>query len=393
MIKIDLSNALTPDLKKQLEANTAVTTFDPPPFAEFDDKTLDKVDKFYKSSEFDFFVHIGIGGSCLGAKAIVRAIGNKSKTKFFFLDNIDPETTSEVLDSIKPARTLFYIVSKTGSTLETVSAFLIALKRIKNVSKNVVIATDPSSGYLREFAKENKTTAFDIPPQIGGRFSTLTPVGLVPARFCGADIHKIIDGAKSALKQSVLKDYPLNVAYSFAATSHFFYKQAKNILVFMTYSEALDTLVDLFCQLWAESLGKEGKGQTPLKARGATDQHSLIQLLNEGPNDKLTAFLQVLGPRRDLVVPKDSNDFKHIAGKTLGEILSCEKRGTEQALAKLGRPNFTIDIDTISEKSIGELIMTLEMATLFEAKLLGVNPFNQPGVEEGKRLALKMLKS
>ncbi len=388
-----ISQIISPQLKKMLEKQISIVNTPPPPFAVFDENVTSKIEDFYQrtADKYDYFVHIGIGGSSLGAKALVRALGTKNSPRFFFLDNIDPETTTQVLDSIKPERTLFYLVSKTGSTLETIATWLIAMKKIKNLKKNVIVATGPDSGYLRGLATEKNLVSFEIPRPITGRFSTLTPVGLVPARFCGADIFKIMQGAKRAFETSQSVKYSENTPYTFAVSSYYFYKTKANILVLMSYADALETVVDLFCQLWAESLGKDGKGQTPLKARGATDQHSLIQLLNEGPRDKLIVFLHVEQFRRDLNVPIDSNEFSNLKGKSLSFILNCEKKGTEQALKRTGKPTMTLELKEINEESVGELVFMLQMATFFEGKLLGVDPFNQPGVEEGKKLTLKLL--
>jgi glucose-6-phosphate isomerase len=356
---------------------------------------------------FRNFVQIGIGGSSLGAAAIAGALldrfhNESAEPRLYFLDNVDPEETASLFDRIDPAETLFHVVTKSGETTETLAGFLIALERLRRRSKrpsaHLVVTTDRSKGFLRKFAAAEGIRTFEIPANVGGRFSVLTSVGLFPAAVAGIRIEEIAGGAILADELCSRRDPRENPAAMFALVSHLMdVKRGRPIHVLMPYARALRDAADWFRQLWAESLGKRRGsmhvGPTPVPALGATDQHSQVQLYVEGPQDKLVTFVTLLRYRRDLFIPAavsdPATDFLH--GKSLTDLITAEQRGTEAALVAAGRPNMTIELVQVSPKTLGAFFFFLEMATVFSGRLYRVNPFDQPGVEAGKKAAFALL--
>ena len=358
------------------------------------------------------FVQIGIGGSALGAAAIHTALchrfHNQLSTKdrefrprFYLLDNVDPEETHDLIELLDPKETLFHVVTKGGSTTETMAGFLVALKRLKAAagekwSRNVAVTTDPEKGFLREFAAKEGLRTFDIPSDVGGRFSVLTPVGLLPAAFLGIDPAELLKGAAEMNELCRGTDARENPAFMVALAAHLLdVAHGKRIHVMMPYVRALRDFADWFRQLWAESLGKKPDvGPTPVVALGTTDQHSQIQLYNDGPNDKYVLFLEAGRFRHDDPIPPSLPDdprLSYLYGKKVSEVISAMKSGTATALAKKGRPNATLRVDEISARSLGALFFLFEAATWFAGRLYDVDPFDQPGVEEGKKIARGLL--
>jgi glucose-6-phosphate isomerase len=359
---------------------------------------IDEINEYskYVNSNFENFVVVGIGGSSLGPKAVHTALNNQyyneisGNTKIYFLENIDPDTFEELFEVINIEKTLFNVITKSGGTSETMAKFMILKARLGNLAKtNIVCTTDRENGNLIKIAKEEGYKTFFIPADVGGRFSELTPVGLLPAAISGIDIEKLILGAKSCL------DDNLEEAKEYALIMKEAIEKGKNTLVFMPYSDKLSLLGDWFVQLWAESLGKkvdnEGNvinyGQLPHKSVGAIDQHSQVQLFAEGPNDKIFTFLEVKNFKNQVKIPKIYDEVRGISflgGHTLNELISAEKFATDYALKKENRDTLTIEINEINEEVIGKLIMFFELATVFLGELVNIDPFNQPGVEEGK---------
>jgi glucose-6-phosphate isomerase len=364
---------------------------------------------------FRYILQIGIGGSALGATALYNALGkplarvDRSRSpRLFVLDNIDPEETRAVIDRMDPRETLYHVVTKSGETVETIATFLVFLHQLKaRVGKeyrgHLVFSTDPEKGFLRRLARKEKIQTFDIPPGVGGRFSVLSPVGLIPAALTGIDIRALLAGAARMdpiCSRTRAEDNPAFVA---ALIHHLLdTRRGKTMAVFMPYARALREVADWFIQLWAESLGKKlslaGKvvhaGQTPIRALGATDQHSVVQLFREGPNNKMFVFLEVERFRGDVEIPSlypkdETTGF--LGGQTLGRLLNAEKRGTEVALTEAGRPNYTLHLSTISPETVGGLLYFLEVQTAFAGLLYNINAFDQPGVEAGKRAAFALM--
>jgi glucose-6-phosphate isomerase len=366
-------------------------------------------------SEFDNFIVVGIGGSALGNIALQtslkplywNSLGRKNRKgwlKLYVPDNVDPELISSLLETVNLNRTLINIISKSGTTSECLSNFFIIrdklIKKVgkKKYNKHIIVSTDSKKGYLRELAVRDKFASFVIPENVGGRFSVLSPVGLVSAAFTGVDIGKLLLGARDMDKRCDTDEILKNPAALYAILQYLFYRKGKRISVMMPYSNALYGMADWFRQLWAESLGKESNrkdelvnvGPTPLKALGVTDQHSQVQLYMEGPYDKIITFLSVDKFRKTVKIPQIS-DKHYLGGHTLNELLKFEEEATRLALTQNRRPNCTIVLPEIDEYTIGQLIYLLELATAYAGELFDINTFNQPGVELGKQLTYALL--
>jgi len=261
--------------------------------------------------------------------------------------------------------------------------------------EHIVCTTDMTQGNLIKIAKAEGYKTFYVPSEVGGRFSQLCPVGLLPAAFCGLDIKSLLAGAAAADEACKNPNYMKNPAYIFAILHYIALENGKNISVIMPYADSLKFMADWHSQLWAESLGKkldnDGKivnvGQTPVKALGATDQHSQVQLYTEGPHDKVTVFLGVDGYVSDINIPKTFEDIPSLGflgGHSMAKLLKTQQMATEYALLQAGRPSMTITLPEVNEHTMGQLFYMLEVATAFAGELLNINTFDQPGVEEGK---------
>lgn len=342
---------------------------------------------------FKHFVVLGIGGSALGTRAVWQALGTDIMD-CHVLDNIDPDSLVPFMRKLDIQKTYFCAISKSGGTSETVAQMLYAIELLKGVKKdwqqNFAVITEKNSK-MNEFSVKHGLKTFYVPQNVGGRFSVLCPVGLFPLAVAGNDIDGILQGAAEFLGQS--KKAKNNPAFSFALANHFLMKNGKSQLVLFPYSDRLALFADFAIQIWAESLGKEvnlsGKkvnvGQTPLKAVGVTDQHSIVQLFMEGPNDKVYLFFSSEKALADVPVSNTevpSLSFLH--GTTFYDLLQAEKNATMFALVKKGRPVFELALPEISPVTIGQLILFFELATAFAGEFLYINAFDQPGVELGK---------
>ncbi len=354
--------------------------------------------------KFEYFVVIGIGGSALGNITLQESINGFNYNhfnfpKFYVLDNVDPEKFASILELIEIDKTCFNVITKSGSTVETIANFSIIYDTLKNqlgekYKEHLIFTTDPEKGFLRKLANEEGIRTLDIPPKVGGRFSVLTPVGLLSAAVCKIDIKQILEGAKKMdLVCSVEEHVEHNPAYLIALINYLAnMRRGKSISVMMPYAERLSSFVDWYRQLWAESLGKDGLGQTPVKAIGTIDQHSQIQLYREGVRDKIITFIQVNKFQRDFKIPDDiPDDIHYLSGHSLQEILNKELMGTKAALIKSKVPNITITLDEINEYNLGMMIYLYEMATGFSGYLYKINPFDQPAVEEGKNFTYALM--
>ncbi len=365
------------------------------------------------------FVVLGIGGSALGTRAVFSALRpinhnllERSKRRFprlFVADNIDPESIAALLHLVDPRRTVFNVISKSGTTAETMAQFMCVYDQIRrslgksSLKEHIVVTTDPGKGLLRDLAEKAGFDTFPVPPGVGGRYSVLTPVGLLPLAVAGVNVAELLRGASSAAEDCTRPNMWNNPAYLFAALN-FLLRQKKgcNILVMMPYSDALAGVADWFSQLWAESLGKKlvlkGKpsfaGQTPVKAVGVTDQHSQLQLYMEGPKDKVVVFVGVDSYRVDVRIPtlfKEEKGISYLGGHSLGELIIAEQTATARALAVSGRPNMTLTMPRLSPASLGYLMYMLEVATVVSGYLYGVDPLDQPGVEMGKNFTYGLM--
>ncbi len=368
--------------------------------------------------DFEAFVVLGIGGSALGPMAVQQAINSpyynelpKEKRngfpKLYVMDNVDPEKLAYFFDMIDVTKCLFNCISKSGSTSETMSQFMIIKEMLseklskEEAAKHIVCTTDKVNGNLIKIAKEEGYKTFIIPSGVGGRFSELTPVGLLPAAMCGIDIKKMLQGAAYMDEICKNEDIYKNPAYMYAVLSYIAMNKGRNIAVMMPYADSLKLISDWFAQLWAESLGKkfdnEHKeifaGQTPVKALGVTDQHSQVQLYTEGPFDKMIVLLGVENYRRTMNIPAIYGDIPSLGflgGVTQNRLIQTEQMATEYALYKAGKMSLTITLPEVNEFTLGELLYMFEVATGFAGELLNINAFDQPGVEEGKNATYAM---
>ena len=361
-------------------------------------------------NECENFVVLGIGGSALGAIAVFNALKHlyynelpremRKGPRFYVIDNVDPERMNALFDIIDVSKTVFNVITKSGATSETMSQYLIITDLLKRklgdkASRHIIATTSSNKGNLVKLAKENGFETFYIPDGVGGRFSVLSPVGLLPAAVLGIDISELLRGARETDELCKSDDLNVNPALTMAVIQYLLINKGCNINVMMPYADSLKYVADWYAQLWAESLGKErdldgdvvNAGQTPVKALGVTDQHSQVQLYNEGPFDKVITFLEVNSFRSDIVIPQGCDGFADVnflCGHTLAELTNKELYATRYNLTKRGRVNFTLSLDSLDEYHLGSLIYLLQLCTAYEGALLNVNAYNQPGVEGGK---------
>jgi len=367
----------------------------------------EKIKKFaneQKKFKWENIVVLGIGGSALGGIALRDTLLGpyhflKKKTHLFFLDNIDPDDVFQLFSLIKFEKTLFIVISKSGGTVEPMALYNIAKKmfvrkKIKNYQKHFIFITDPKKGILRTIGKKERITMFDVPPDVGGRFSVLSEVGLVPAALAGIDINALLKGAKK-MREIIWKSKPLvNPALILAVLQYLFDKKKNKIMtVMMPYSNCLFRFSDWYRQLLAESIGKnKNSGPTPINALGVTDQHSQLQLYNEGPENKWFIFLHVLKHKNDLSLSAGlPKDIGFLNNKKLSELIDAAYIGTSESLAKNCRPNITVLVPTINAEVLGSMFMLFEFQVALLGLLYKVDAFNQPGVEESKIITKKIL--
>ena len=369
---------------------------------------------------FDNFVLLGIGGSALGPIALQGALrhplynmltrkGRGGRPRMFFLDNVDPDHVMGVLDFLDVRKTVFAVVTKSGGTAETMAQYMLARgmmeKRLgkEAAGRHFVAVTDPEKGNLRKILKTEGYRSLDVPPGVGGRFSVFTPVGLLPAAVSGIDIGELLAGAADMDARTRIEGLRENPAYMAGALQYLANTaKGKRMSVMMPYSQGLRDTADWYRQLWAESLGKKrdvngtvvSVGQTPIKALGATDQHSQVQLYMEGPNDKTFTFARVERFDKEAVVPgmfADMEGVGYLGGRGLGELINAEQTATETALMAAGRPSARITLPSLNAFTLGQTLYMLEVETAFAGGLYNINPFDQPGVEEGKLLTYAMM--
>ncbi|MEK6748069.1 MAG: hypothetical protein AABY83_02525 [Pseudomonadota bacterium] len=355
---------------------------------------------------FKRVVVFGIGGSSLGGEMLVRTLGDRDpKTVAVrFYDNVDPSTLDE-LNRLDIKETLFLVISKSGNTAETLAQFLTMLPRMEHalgddaVGQHSLFITENKQGALYELAQRLAVPTIVHPP-IGGRYSVLSVVGLLPAYIAGVDIDGVMEGARAMARRCADPDILQNPAFYNGAAQYLHAEHGRTISVVMPYADNMRFIVNWFRQLWAESLGKidaqgRHRGLTPTEAHGVTDQHSQLQLLLEGPDDKLVTFLsnpsfRYLGLRIPMRF-QDIPAIKALAGHTIGELFVSELKATRTTLTRRGRPNRTLTLLDHDAYAIGELIVLLEMETVVVAELMGVDPFDQPAVEESKTLTREYL--
>ena len=369
---------------------------------------------------YDSLLAIGIGGSALGITALatallpfyyneLSAVERGWKPRLYVLDNVDPDEASALLARLDLERTLINVISKSGTTGESMAGYLVARQRLEavvgpsRVSDHLVFTTDPGSGTLRKIGTSAGIAMFDLPSDVGGRFSALTPVGLLPGALTGMDIEALLAGAKDMAEWVTAAEGWDNPASLFAGVQFLEDTEfARRTSVMMPYSAGLRDVADWYRQLWAESLGKEvdrqgrtvNTGPLPVKGLGVTDQHSQLQLYAEGPDDKIITFLGVGQFETTVDIPApggDAAELAYLGGHTLAELMWAEQRSTAWALEQKGRPSLTITLPRVDAFSVGALMYLLEKATAIAGELYNIDAFNQPGVELSKKATYALM--
>lgn len=368
--------------------------------------------------KFKYFVVLGIGGSALGPIMAFNALKHlhynelppkkRGGPKFYVEDNVDPVRMQALLDVIVPEETCFNVISKSGATSETMAQFLIIADILEkagvNLPDNMIFTTDAARGNLMKIDDKfgGKFKKYILPDGVGGRFSELCPVGLLPAAVLGIDIKGMLAGAAYMDGLCSKSNINKNPALACAVLQYVTMNQGKNINVLMPYSDNLKLMADWYCQLWAESLGKAvdydgntvNAGTTPVKSLGVTDQHSQVQLYTEGPFDKVITFISVGKYGCEMPIAhgcEDIPDVGFLGGHTMQELIQAENKATAYALMKAGRCNYTINMPEVNAFTLGELMYMLELQTAYTGAMLNINTFNQPGVENGKKATFALL--
>ncbi|MDQ7032980.1 MAG: glucose-6-phosphate isomerase [Desulfonauticus sp.] len=345
-------------------------------------------------TRFKNMLILGIGGSALGPKALQQSfyptqnLPEYKGKRLYVLDNIYPGRLEQHLTHLAPEDTVVVVISKSGTTLETISQYFLVKKWLQKnrqqFQKHLVIVTDPQKGFLRQEVKKNGYLSLTIPPKLGGRYSILSAVGLLPASFLGLNYLKLIEGAKSLSTIDDLLNHP---ALKLACWAFDLIACGKNELIFFNYIPYWECWGEWFAQLWAESLGKNQTGSMPIPAIGVRDQHSLLQMFMDGPQNKGCLFLNVEKlPQAEMLDMDLPEEWKFLENKSIGDIFLAESIGTLMSLGQK-MPLVELTVEQANEYELGKLILLLELTTLLTGWLLDINPLNQPGVEKGKRLA------
>ncbi len=385
----------------------------------YKDELIKEINEYARGlkGKFDNLLILGIGGSALGGICVTEALlkpywnlldkdQRNGYPRIFFVDNIDPDQINGLLDILDLKKTLVNVITKSGTTAETMSVFMILEERLEkelgsSSKENIVTTTDKNKGILRKITENKGYKSFIVPDDVGGRFSVFSAVGLLPFALTGIDISEILKGIKNMDNELQNTDLEKNIAAQNALIHYLMDKKGKNISVMMPYSSRLRFVSDWYVQLWAESLGKEvdlngnrvNVGPTPVKALGATDQHSQIQLYNEGPNDKLINFIRVTEFDTELKIPQVLQDtgIAYLGGKVVNDLMNAEADATRVAVTDYKKPNVTINIPRVNGYYLGQLLYMLEVQTAIAGALYNIDTFNQPGVEQGKNYTYALM--
>lgn len=359
-------------------------------------------------SDSDFLVVIGIGGSYLGARAVIEALHSSiyqyddARTKVLFVgNNLSANYINDIIDIVKDKDFSINVISKSGTTTEPAIAFRIFRELIENkygieeARRRIFVTTDENKGALRKLSDIENYETFIIPDDVGGRFSVLTAVGLLPIAVSGIDIDALMTGAKYAEEKYSDKNLKYNDCYKYAVLRNLFYDNGKSIEMLVSYEPKMHYMIEWWKQLFGESEGKDGKGLFPVGAEFTTDLHSLGQYIQDGQRLMFETVLKFDKVNKDIEIHYDGDDLdnlNYLAGKMVSYVNDKAMEGTINAHVDGGVSNLVIDIDVLNAESIGHLIYFFEKACGMSAKLLEVNPFNQPGVEKYKNNMFKLLK-
>jgi glucose-6-phosphate isomerase len=334
---------------------------------------------------------VGIGGSALGAATLSNAL--ESDVDAYVLDNVDPDETRALLADLPLSETVVNVVSKSGTTAETLANFLVVREAMADAGVDWTertLVTTGEAGNLRDLADRHDLPSLPVPDGVPGRFSALSTVGLAVAALRGHDVEAVLAGGRDGMESLAGSLYE-SPAYAYGAATYALAERGARTNAVMPYAESLETFAEWFAQLWAESLGKDGLGQTPARALGATDQHSQLQLYRAGPPDKLVTLVRPT-ERADVSIPEtDLDGLAYLGGSSLGGLLDAEFEATEASLAAADVPNVRVEIDRVDERSLGELLYEMEAACVLYGELASVSTFTQPAVEWGKKAARGLL--
>lgn len=364
------------------------------------------------AAKYENVLVLGIGGSALGAKAVIQYLKGplynqvkQGHPRLFILDNIDPVLVKYYEDVIDIGRTLIIYVSKSGSTPETAALFIHFYNRFKEAggdTADIVICCDPGDNGINKIAKSIGCHLLHIPHDLPGRYSVLSSVGFLPSEIVGIDSGELLEGAQ-IMHQAIIDARPeQNALFTLGVSLFELALKGKSIHVLFNYSSLLFEFGLWFVQLWAESLGKKqslannavNAGTTPLTCLGATDQHSILQLFKEGPADKVFGFIKINNVPDGITFTNEfptEKEYSYFAGRTMQEQLHIEQLATEMSLVKDGKPCYTINLKDVSAKTLGGLFYFYEALVVFTANLWQVNPYDQPGVEEGKNITYSLM--
>lgn len=380
----------------------------------YDKKEFEKIKKSAKriQDNSDVLVVIGIGGSYLGARAVIEALTHtfyaylpkeqrKTPQILYVGNNLNPNYINDIIDLIGNRDFSINVISKSGTTTEPAIAFRIFREILENkyglkeAQKRIYVTTDKKKGALKQLADTEKYTTFVIPDNIGGRYSVLTAVGLLPIAVAGIDITKLMNGARFAQEKYVDKSLKYNDCYKYAVIRNLLYKNSKNIEILVSYEPKLHYMIEWWKQLFAESEGKDGKGIFPTGAEFTTDLHSIGQYIQEGRRNLFETVINIEKSKNDIEIKEDADNLdglNYIAGKKLDYVNKKAMEGTISAHVDGGVPNIVINMSELNEETLGHLIYFFELAVAMSGNLIGVNPFNQPGVEKYKTNMFKLLK-
>jgi glucose-6-phosphate isomerase len=349
----------------------------------------------------DAIVSIGIGGSYLGIRATQEFLRNQAKIPIYYAgQNMSVDYLYALLESLKDKRIGVVVISKSGTTTEPALAFRIIKEFVekkhgpKELKERIICVTDQSKGALRKIAEKIGCKTYVIPDDVGGRFSVLTPVGLVPLAIAGIDIRSLIEGARQGEKEYAQLDLEKNIAYQYAAIRNILYRKGKTIEVMSSFYDNLDSVTEWWKQLFGESEGKDHKGIFPASLILSTDLHSMGQLMQDGMRNIFETFIQIDKTNQALTIPSDADNldgFNFVAGKDLDYVNKQAFRGTASAHFEGGVPNMTLTLCKADAFHLGQLYYLFEKAVGISGYILDVNPFDQPGVEAYKKKMFALL--